>query len=672
MALSGQLGEFSFGEIVGAVGSALGRLRFWDLPGDLRLELDLGGGQILACRFNEAPVLDPEDVIEKLCLVAMCDVGRFDFTKQSEAALERLIRIPLQPILLEVTVRCDELEAGLPIYVPAAQKLRWEGMSPTTQTPEHEFLLKRGAAYFRNGASPADLANALGISLASARRFCTVLLADGHLVPVHKVEEATPTQTELQRALSSNDSSLDAMARSRWFYLDGTTEVGPVAGRQILEAISAGTLPPHVSIWRPDLPRWTPFEEVWLHDRQEQEKTSTQAADPEHVFGDCFVCKERHPRDEMLYYQGWHVCEGCRETFFKELVQNPVGGLTNAPPITNISFRCAAWLLDFAATIVLTMLLLSGAAAVGVVPVSFIFSLKNTLITGAVVSFALHVVGTRYLGRSPGKWAMRIQVVDQTSIKPLSFGRLLWRWLLALPPLFPLALFDHDNRGLHDLAAKSLVVSGPRWNAQATGAGATRFVRFLAMLGGTLLAGALALLLYRFDLQNELRRLADPTPAALTEAAADPMLEAQLAQRWRAFLTSEEETALIFPVSDREAEAVLRRSAPYLHQADLVFGDRTFVLKFTVPLRDLPAPMAIDEPLSLNMEARFSIENKAGTFRLKLERLRCKDSRVRGLWLSLAERAVNRVLERELRPIRPSLQRFARVESTPGALEFRR
>lgn len=674
MALSGQLGEFSLSEILNAVGTTMGRLKLWDLPDGHKLELDLGGGFILACRFNEEPVVEPEDVIEKLCLVATTEVGSYAFRKQSESALEKLSYIPLQATLLEVLVRCDEFMEGQAIYVPADQRLRWDGMSPTTHAPELQFLLRRSAAYLRNGATPQDLARYLGIAVPAARRFCTTLLAEGYLVPVDKPTRTTG-ESELQKALVSNDAGLEALARSRWFYLDGTNEVGPVAGRQILEAISSGQLPSSVLIWRSDLTRWTPFEEVWLLDREQGGKAAAQAEPKgEQSFGECFVCKERHPLDGMLYYQGWHVCEGCRETFFKELVQKPVGGISMAPPVASLSYRLAAWLIDLAIVAVLTLVLLSLGQAFGLMPFSFIFNLRNVAVAGAVVSLLYHVLVPRFMGRTAGKWALRVRIVDAERFKPVRVDRLIWRWLAGvLPPLYPLAFFQPEHRALHDLAAGTVVVAGPVGRSAKPMAGGleTRLLRSVSILTLTAVTGAIGVLLYRADLRNELRRLADAKPVG-ADAAKAALVEAQAYQRWQGFLQLDMERAPFFALSEREAEAFVVRTLPFVASADVDFAEREFLCKLSIPLHELPFPLPSVEGRFLNVELRCTIENVYGGFRVRVQGARCHGEEARGLLLKAIARAADHYLQRELQRRKMSFQAIARVVPMQGVLEFRR
>jgi uncharacterized RDD family membrane protein YckC len=78
------------------------------------------------------------------------------------------------------------------------------------------------------------------------------------------------------------------------------------------------------------------------------------------------------------------------------------------------------------------------------------------LVTWLVIS----ALCTGLAGASPGKWLLRLRVIRLDG-RPLGLWRSLVRTCLialVVPPL----VMDHDTRGLHDLAAGTVVVRGPR------------------------------------------------------------------------------------------------------------------------------------------------------------------------------------------------------------------
>ncbi len=671
MSLSGLLGEFSLADVVTAVGTLSGRLRFSNLSGGMRIELDLVGGQIRACRYGpeDKRISTPEDIFEKLCIVATSDVGSFVFRKQAEEALESDCRMPLHPTLLEVLSKCDELRSNSARYLPADLKLLWSEDCPLTSHGEFAYLLSQSAAYFRNGASAKDIAEKLVIAPLAAQNFCSTLAAEGYLRPFSEVPIGPVETSQLRAAIAANDPTLEVLHLSRWFYLNGKEEVGPVPGTEILDAIAAGKLSASVPVWRRDLSRWAPFEEVWLRDRRDKVEAEKRPSHTEVTYGDCFVCKELYRVDEMLYYQGWHVCHGCRETFFQKLVQNPVGGFDPAPPLAPLWARFVAWVLDLVASSLLALSIFAMLTLLDVIPSLHLLDAVSTAIALLSGSLALHVAGMRIFGTTPGKWALDVAAVFAKNHKPLKSGRLFLRWLTGLVPLFhPLVFFDSEHRALHDLAARSLVVIPKR---APTAAKPRRAVR-LSILGASLLLLAAACgNLYVTSYQRAMLDLSADSPA-MENRVFSPFAESALSQRWQAFFDGDVQSVPIFALSQEEARLLLAKLSPLLAHADVRFLDRKALIRAAIPVRGVPGLSNTPGERVLNVEFVCSFISENTVHRLVIESVRCRSTGLNPLLLRGLNSATNTWLQREMKTRGGTLPRLARVESVPGALELRR
>lgn len=80
---------------------------------------------------------------------------------------------------------------------------------------------------------------------------------------------------------------------------------------------------------------------------------------------------------------------------------------------------------------------------------------QNGLMNLAVL-FVLNVLTVGFLGRTPGHWLLGMQVQTMNG-RPAGFGRAAIRSLL-LCLVIPPAVYDQDQRGLHDRAVDTILV----------------------------------------------------------------------------------------------------------------------------------------------------------------------------------------------------------------------
>lgn len=90
---------------------------------------------------------------------------------------------------------------------------------------------------------------------------------------------------------------------------------------------------------------------------------------------------------------------------------------------------------------------------------------NNTL--QVVIVGALFVPAWHCLATTPGKWLLRMRVVDAETLLPLSIGRSIKRYvflvLLALPFGYLWVCFDKRHQAWHDKLAGSVVIKVTHW-----------------------------------------------------------------------------------------------------------------------------------------------------------------------------------------------------------------
>lgn len=146
----------------------------------------------------------------------------------------------------------------------------------------------------------------------------------------------------------------------------------------------------------------------------------------------------------------------------------PVPGPAQSVELAGWGRRFLAWLLDW-------ILLLTISVVVGL-PVALAIGDTNGEATGYMVAFLLSPVFFLYFallngrGRTVGKRALRISVVDGETLQPIGFGRGAVReltriglWMLMWAPGFIdglRPLWNDRRQSWHDSAARSIVTRG--------------------------------------------------------------------------------------------------------------------------------------------------------------------------------------------------------------------
>lgn len=141
-----------------------------------------------------------------------------------------------------------------------------------------------------------------------------------------------------------------------------------------------------------------------------------------HLYRDvCPLCEKAHREKSFKRLYGVRVCKGCVHSFANR--------------------RQGAYLIDWFVYFIACFILLS------IVEVVFpdIASLLNIgtpswYIFNLLISPLMFCLKDGFAGHSPGKWLTGVQVVDETTLEPISFSRSLKRNLITLVPLSPLLM----------------------------------------------------------------------------------------------------------------------------------------------------------------------------------------------------------------------------------------
>lgn len=110
-----------------------------------------------------------------------------------------------------------------------------------------------------------------------------------------------------------------------WYYADQGNKVGPVDDSAFESLVKAGTIGPDTLVWKSGLPNWVKWQSI-------QPSSGISAGSPPPVPDDptqarCFECGRQFPLDQLIRYEGRHVCGICKPVFFQRIQEGAVSPL---------------------------------------------------------------------------------------------------------------------------------------------------------------------------------------------------------------------------------------------------------------------------------------------------------------------------------------------------------
>ena len=127
-----------------------------------------------------------------------------------------------------------------------------------------------------------------------------------------------------------------------WYYSQNDARKGPFDDAAFESLVGAGTIKPETLVWREGYAAWIPYS-------QASPAASGKVA--------CSQCGRPFAVDEMVAYEGRHICAGCKPIFFQRIKEGAsVAGqhvyagfwvrfdtLVGTPEHCGSVHRCQAW-----------------------------------------------------------------------------------------------------------------------------------------------------------------------------------------------------------------------------------------------------------------------------------------------------------------------------------------
>lgn len=255
----------------------------------------------------------------------------------------------------------------------------------------------------------------------------------------------------------------------QWYYAKGDQRLGPVEQAEFEQLVASGAIQRETLVWRQGMDAWQPYAAV-----VGGTTASPIADDGTEV---CAVSGKRHPRREMINYEGKWISLQHRDEYFQRLregvAQPGEGGVPGPFGYGGFWRRFAARFVDGVITGVVGMLL---GMVVGAIfgatgglrpgpgsPSTLLFMQAIIQVLAVIMGISYEVFFVRKYDATPGKMAMGLKLYRTDGAK-LTAGRIVGRYFATIISALPLALgyivaaFDDQKRTFHDRIVDTRVI----------------------------------------------------------------------------------------------------------------------------------------------------------------------------------------------------------------------
>jgi len=108
MPLVGNLTEFPLPEVLLLIGSRTGRLRLYDAPGIIPIEMDLSEGHAHGLRIGESFLTDKAQIVAELSFMIETGEGLFEFLAQPVISVRHDQMLPINELVMLLVLHVDE------------------------------------------------------------------------------------------------------------------------------------------------------------------------------------------------------------------------------------------------------------------------------------------------------------------------------------------------------------------------------------------------------------------------------------------------------------------------------------------------------------------------------------------------------------------------------------
>ena len=198
MPLVGHLSEFPLPEVLLLIGSRTGRLRVYDIPDCLPMEIDLSEGNAHGLHINDAFLTETHQIVAELSFMVETGDGKFEFAAQPIVSVAREEPLAISELVMLLVLHVDEKLAKQQALLAPQQFYMLEMPSTDlTINPQLNLFYLQSRQLLAGGVRAEDLAEYLGLDETMVKSS----LEDLHQMGVVKLLETTDVETLRQTML---------------------------------------------------------------------------------------------------------------------------------------------------------------------------------------------------------------------------------------------------------------------------------------------------------------------------------------------------------------------------------------------------------------------------------------------------------------------------------------
>lgn len=255
-----------------------------------------------------------------------------------------------------------------------------------------------------------------------------------------------------------------------WYYAINGQRLGPVPEAELQKLVTDGVVKAETLVWKEGMADWQPYGKVT---GAAPSAGGAPAADDGTEA--CVVSGKRHPRREMIQYEGKWISAEKRDEFFQRLREGVAVPGDSAVPgpygyggfwvrflarvLDGLILMCVIFPLSFVFGMLFASTMATGQPNVG----AFV-ALQIVMQLGALaIGVAYDLFFLRKYDATPGKMALGLKVLRDDGTK-LTKGRIVGRHFAHIINGFTIgigyiiAAFDDQKRGLHDRICDTRVI----------------------------------------------------------------------------------------------------------------------------------------------------------------------------------------------------------------------
>jgi len=164
MPLVGNLSEFPLPEVLLLIGSRTGRLRLYDAPEIIPIEMDLSEGHAHGLHIGDSFLTEPAQIVAELSFMVETGDGMFAFSAQPVVSVRRDEPLPINELVMLLVLHVDEKLAKQRALL--APQLFYMLETPPPEVgidPNLSLFYQQSRQLLAGGVRSEDLAEYLGL-----------------------------------------------------------------------------------------------------------------------------------------------------------------------------------------------------------------------------------------------------------------------------------------------------------------------------------------------------------------------------------------------------------------------------------------------------------------------------------------------------------------------------